>query len=220
MQTQTKAAAPARQRATLSTRTSTSRKAAEAQEGESEQTIQQGVSPLAEQDNSRPSLANDQPADFSPEGVQAAPADAPAEHPTAVVREPESAALDAAQAHGSPTPALALAWTSEDESAFQAMLAQRKAAGYQRRGKDVGAQLLQVGDIAPNGTVVAVIVALVAEYGTIGRGKLLDAMAMATFPHPKAKPEDRGWCQGYVGGAIRDGFLAVADGAPAQEAGQ
>ena len=37
--------------------------------------------------------------------------------------------------------------------------------------------------------------------------------------HPKARPADKEWCQGYVAGAIRNGFLAVADAdAPAAEA--
>lgn len=118
---------------------------------------------------------------------------------------------DAALAPQATKPAPSPAWSTEDESAFQAMLARRKAAAYQRRGRDVGAQMLRPGEIAPNtGTVVAAIVGLVAERGTVSRGDLLAAMAKATFPHVKALPGDRGWCQGYVAGALRDGFLAVA----------
>lgn len=108
-------------------------------------------------------------------------------------------------------------WSDEDESAFQAMSARRKAAGYQRRGRDVGGQMLTLGSIAPNpGTVAAVIVTLVERHGRIGRAALLDAMAGAAFSHPKARPKDRGWCQGYVSGALRDGFLALAKREPAQ----
>lgn len=110
-----------------------------------------------------------------------------------------------------PQPAAAQAWSEDDESRFQGMLARRKAAGFQRRGKDVSAQLIRVGDIKPNdGTVIATIVALVAEHGPIARAQLLDLMQAATFPHAKAKPEDRGWCQAYVAGAARQGFLALA----------
>lgn len=109
-------------------------------------------------------------------------------------------------------PATLPAWSAEDESHFQTLLARRKAAGYQRRGRDVSGQMLQVGSIAPNaGTVVAAIVALVAERGTVSRSALLDAMAAATFPHTKAKSQDRGWCQGYVAGAVRNGFLALVE---------
>ena len=50
---------------------------------------------------------------------------------------------------------------------------------------------------------------MVSERGTVARAALLDAMAGATFPNPKAKSQTRGWSQGYVAGAVRDGFLAV-----------
>lgn len=108
------------------------------------------------------------------------------------------------------------AWSEADESAFQAMTARRKAAGFQRRGRDVGGQVLRVGDIAPNpNTVVAVLVGLVPPSGEIARNALLRAMAGATFPHPRAKPQDASWRQGYIAGAIRDGFLAVVAASPA-----
>lgn len=104
------------------------------------------------------------------------------------------------------------AWSDEDESALQALLTRRKAAGYQRRGRDVSGQLLTVGTITPNpNTVVAVIVAIVAEHGSIGRVKLVEAMATAIFPHAKAQPTDKSWCQGYVAGAIRNGFLTLSE---------
>lgn len=122
----------------------------------------------------------------------------------------------------SPTAPPPSTWSDEDERAFQGMSARRKAAGYQRRGRDVGTQVLAVGKITPNAnTVSALIVALVAERGSLNRAALLDAMAGAVFPHPKAKPQDRNWCQGYVAGALRDGFLMVAEpaaDAPAAEA--
>lgn len=112
-----------------------------------------------------------------------------------------------AQAPAAPQP-----WSDEDESAFQALAARRKVAGYQRRGRNVDGQLITAGNIKPNGnTVVAVIVGLVAERGSVGRAELLDVMASANFPHRAARPDDRGWCQGYVAGALRDGFLALAE---------
>lgn len=103
-------------------------------------------------------------------------------------------------------------WSDEDESALQALVTRRKAAGYQRRGRDVGAQLITVGKITPNPkTVVAVIVAIVAEHGSISRAKLLEAMTTAIFPHAKAQPTDKSWCQGYVAGAVRNGFLTLSE---------
>ena len=109
-----------------------------------------------------------------------------------------------------------LAWSNEDESGFQALIARRKAAGYQRRGKDVSSQVLRPGDIKPNAeTVVATIVGIVADRGSVPRADLIDLMAAATFPHPKARPTDKAWCQGYVGGAIRNGFLVVEHSATA-----
>lgn len=109
-------------------------------------------------------------------------------------------------------PAAAQPWSDEDERAFQDLAARRRGAGYQRRGRDVGGQLITAGTIKPNdNTVVAVIVGLVAERGSIGRAELLEVMATTTFPHRAARPDDRGWCQGYVAGAVRDGFLALAE---------
>ena len=147
----------------------------------------------------------------------ATPQPAPATASKAPVAAPITAPSGPATAPQPIVPAPAPAWSNEDESAFQAMLARRKAAGYQRRGKDVGSQMLRPGEITPNaGTVVSTIVGLVAAAGTVGRGDLLDAMAKTAFPHPKARPADRAWCQGYVAGALRDGFLAVAgEGSPA-----
>jgi len=58
-------------------------------------------------------------------------------------------------------------------------------------------------------TIVATIVGLVSSCEELSREELLDLMAATTFPHPKARPQDRGWCQGYVAGAIRSGFLSV-----------
>ena len=131
--------------------------------------------------------------------------DAPAQALQAGSSSPLAATLAPALA----TPPL---WSTEDEASYQTLLARRKAAGYQRRGKDVAGQVLRPGAIKPNkGTVAAVIVGIVAHDGTRNRGALVDAMATASFPHPKARPTDRGWCQGYVAGAIRSGFLTVAE---------
>lgn len=80
----------------------------------------------------------------------------------------------------------------------------------------MGGQLITVGAIKPNdNTVVAVIVGVVAERGSVGRAELLNTMAGTAFPHRAARPGDRGWCQGYVAGALRDGFLALAEPAAA-----
>ncbi|MCP3733222.1 hypothetical protein M9978_22720 [Sphingomonas sp. MG17] len=146
-----------------------------------------------------------------------APADEPApaaqDHPSA----PQPAAADevppAVPVPAEP-PATPAAWSDADEALFQSLSARRKAAGFQRRGRDVSGQLLKVGAVQPNAnTVTATIVALVAERGQVERGALLDAMATAAFPHPKAKPADRAWSQGWVAGALRDGFLATVDAA-------
>ena len=102
-------------------------------------------------------------------------------------------------------------WSEADESAFQVWAARRKAAGFQKRGKDVSGQMMAVGNITPNaGTVASVIVSLVEGRGEVSRAELIDAMRSAEFANPKARPTDRGWCQGYVAGCIRDGFLRVA----------
>ena len=131
--------------------------------------------------------------------------DAPAQAPQASSSSPP-AATQGPVAAGPPL------WSSQQEATFQTLLARRKAAGYQKRGKDVAGQVILPGPIKPNeGTVAAVIVGIVAHDGTMNRGALVDAMATANFPHPKARPTDRGWCQGYVAGAIRSGFLAVAE---------
>ena len=126
--------------------------------------------------------------------------------------EPHGGSSSPPAATQAPAPATPPFWSTEDEASFQTLLARRKAVGYQKRGKDVAGQVIRPGAIKPNeGTVAAVIVGIVAHDGTMNRGALVDAMATANFPHPKARPTDRGWCQGYVAGAIRSGFLAVAE---------
>lgn len=155
---------------------------------------------------------DDAPEPRFPEGVNgleettAAPHGSSSSAPTAAVAQPPAA----------PAP-----WSSEDEAGFQALIARRKAAGYQRRGKDVSAQVLRPSNITPNAeTVVATIVGIVAERGSIARSALIELMGLATFPHPKAQPTDKGWCQGYVAGAIRNGFLTVehsTTGTPVKE---
>ena len=126
--------------------------------------------------------------------------------------EPHGGSSNAPAATQGPVPAGPPLWSSQQEATFQTLLARRKAAGYQKRGKDVAGQLILPGPIKPNeGTVAAVIVGILAHAGTMNRGALVDAMATANFPHPKARPTDKGWCQGYVAGAIRSGFLAVAE---------
>jgi hypothetical protein len=166
----------------------------------------------------QPDQAGEAPADDAAAESTTAPAEyieptaaAPADASPLPQAEPESGSSDAAPAVPAPAPASAPAWSETDEAALNVMLARRKAAKYQRRGKDVSGQLIRVGDVAPNpGTVVAVIVGLVAQAGgAVGRGELVELMAGATFPHPKAQPQDKGWCTGYVAGAVRTGALAV-----------
>jgi hypothetical protein len=102
-------------------------------------------------------------------------------------------------------------WTDEQEELYVAMTARRRASGYQRRGRDVGGQVLCVGSITPNpGTVVATIVELFGTRNAMARTELLDAVASASFSNAKAKPTDRTWANGYIAGALRDGFLAIA----------
>jgi hypothetical protein len=125
-------------------------------------------------------------------------------------QELESGSCGAATAPVAPAPAAPLLWSIEDEAGLQALLARRKAAGYQRRGQDVSAQRLRTGSIKPNpGTIVSAIVGLFACREQLSRAELLDLIAATEFPHRKAQPQDRGWCQGYVAGAIRGGFLTV-----------
>ncbi len=132
-------------------------------------------------------------------------------------QEPQSGSSSLPAAALAQPPAVPPNWSSDDEAGLQGLLARRRAAGYQRRGKDVAGQRLQPGVIRPNeGTVAAVIVGIVAERGEMTRGALVDAMASAAFPHPKAQPTDKAWCQGYVAGAIRNGFLAVVAEASAK----
>ena len=69
---------------------------------------------------------------------------------------------------------------------------------------------LRPGNIAPNpGTIVAAIVRLVIERGEVSRSELVALMSAANLAHPKARPAEKGWSQGYIAGAIRSGFLVV-----------
>lgn len=147
-------------------------------------------------------------ADAAPAGAPAADGTSEADH---TARLPQ---------RGAPAPAAAVTWSSEDEAALQILLARRKAAGFQRRGKDVGSQVLRPSSVKPNAeTIIGIIVGLVAGRGTVTRSELIELMQAATFPHPKAQPGDKGWCQGYVAGAVRNGFLVVENAAaPAEEA--
>jgi len=153
------------------------------------------------------------------EPAHSAAVEAPGDEPAAALLGTSSAPPEAAPPAAAPAPAPAPSWSESDEAALQALIAQRRAAGYQRRGRDVCGQRLRVGDITPNaGTVVAVIAAAVAEHGGIVmRGALLDVLADATFPDVKTTPS-RSWLQGYVAGAVRDGFLALAAPDPANTA--
>ena len=104
-------------------------------------------------------------------------------------------------------------WTEADEDQLRGLLARRRQAGYRKPSRDVGSQLLKVGSFNPNpNTVTASICAIAALNGTITRKALLAEMTETVFPHPKAQPKNAKWCQGWVAGAIRNGFLVlVAD---------
>ena len=152
----------------------------------------------------------------SPEGIEAS-------FPVLAPDLPEVTQSAAGASHGATAPATAtvpplavaaplaaLAWSDEDESCFQALFARRRAARV-RRVANGGTQQLQPGGIKPNpDTVVAVIVGIVAQRHGMSRSELVAEMATATFPHPKARPTDVSWCQGYIAGAIRSGYLAFA----------
>ncbi len=144
------------------------------------------------------------------------PADQALTSSSAGAAAPSSPAAPAAPALPAPSPA----WSTGDESAFQAMAARRKASGFQRRGKDVSGQLLRVasaGNKPNDGTVMAVIVGIVAEHGTVTRADLIDLMAKASWQNPKtaACAKDRAWCTGWASGTLRAGFIVVADSAAA-----
>lgn len=132
-----------------------------------------------------------------------------------VVAGPEKSAAAAGSEAQTEAESMALptgpSWTDEQEELYVAMTARRRASGYQRRGRDVGGQVLSVGSITPNpGTVVATIVELFETRNAMARTELLDAISRASFSNAKAKPTDRSWANGYIAGALRDGFLAVA----------
>ncbi|PSO10116.1 hypothetical protein C7E20_18780 [Sphingobium sp. AEW4] len=130
----------------------------------------------------------------------------PAATPPSIVIEDQSAPAAPA------LPAVAPSWSEADERAYQALAARRKAAGFQRRGRDVSAQRVVLGAVTPNpGTVYATIAAIVGAAGNVSRGELIDLMAATTFSNAKAKPTDRNWCTAYIAGARRDGVLAWAD---------
>lgn len=166
---------------------------------------------------SEPASADQSAAPLADDVIELTGAPAQADLPPS---SPPSTAVEDQPAQAAPTMAVTQpSWSDADERAYQAMLARRKAAGFQRRGRDVSTQRVKVGAVAPNkGTVVADIVGLVAERGAIGRGELLDLMATAAFAHPKGKGSDRAWSQGYVSGAIASGCLALVDGGALGEA--
>jgi hypothetical protein len=140
----------------------------------------------------------------------AAPTDTTGEPALDAAPAAESTSLPEAAANPFQIQAEMPTWSEDDERVFAAMGVRRKASGFQRRGKNVGGQLLRAGSIAPNpGTVVATIVALVASRGTVTRADLIEAMAATEFGNAKARPRENSWCQGYVAGCVRDGFLEV-----------
>ncbi len=88
-------------------------------------------------------------------------------------------------------------------------------------GQASAQQRLQPGDLKPNpNTVVGTIVRIVADRGQVSRADLIDEMRESRFPHPSARPHDTRWCQGYVAGAIRQGFLAAVTDAATDAASE
>lgn len=101
-------------------------------------------------------------------------------------------------------------WTEGDELKLRDMLARRKAAGYRRASRDVSAQKIALGDISPNPkTIIASIYAIVALNGEISRKELIREMTTTVFPGQSPKPYDKKWCQGWIAGAIRNGYLRI-----------
>lgn len=114
---------------------------------------------------------------------------------------------------GEGQPAAMPRWTDDDEFQLRAMLDRRRAAGYRKPSRDVGGQVLKLGSFGPNpNTVTASICAIIGLHGTITRGELLAEMAETVFPHPKAQPKNPKWCQDWVAGVIRNGFVVVVEG--------
>jgi hypothetical protein len=96
-------------------------------------------------------------------------------------------------------------------------------AGPLRRGAPsvIATQQLTLGTNKPNpGTVFAIIAGIVQERGQLTRAALIDAMPSTAFPQAKARPEDKAWCQGYVAGALRGGFLAEVEASDAPVHGE
>ncbi len=99
------------------------------------------------------------------------------------------------------------------DDALKGVQAGTAAGPVRRRAPTANAtRLLALGANKPNaGTVLAIIAGIVQECGELTRSALLAAMASTAFPQAKARPEDKAWCQGYVAGALRGGFLAEAE---------
>ncbi len=58
---------------------------------------------------------------------------------------------------------------------------------------------------------------MVAVKGSLTRRDLLSQMAKVDFPHRMAQPKNPKWCQGYIAGAIRNGFLDIVTDAKADQ---
>lgn len=93
----------------------------------------------------------------------------------------------------------------------------------QHSGSEPGAaptdQRLRATGMKPNpGTVLAALVQLVEERVDVSRTQLIALIRSGCFSHPKSRAGEKGWCEGYVAGAIRGGYLAVAVGHEAPSA--
>lgn len=122
-----------------------------------------------------------------------------------------------------PAPQAEVAWTDEDEAAYQAVLARRKATKGKRapaasRNRMADDAVLLVGPAPVTGkSVYSTIKQVVAQAGEDGikRGELVAKLQTADFASPHAKKDDAAWLKGWVSGAVRAGVLVVQAAGPA-----
>lgn len=122
-----------------------------------------------------------------------------------------------------PVPQAEAIWTDEDEAAYQAVLARRKASKGKRapavsRSRLADDAVLLVGPTPVTGksvySTIKTLVVLAGEDG-IKRGELVAKLQTAEFNTPHAKPDDAAWLKGWVSGAVRAGVLVVQAAGPA-----
>ena len=101
-------------------------------------------------------------------------------------------------------------WTEKDETQYLELAARRKESGFRKRGKDTSSQYLVISNLRPNPKSAAgIIYETVKIENGMTRGTLLERLATRLGDETKHKFNDRRWCQGYIAGTIRDGFISV-----------